>query len=118
MWSHYKFIVLYILILLGDLLFYFNHSLYAILFQVAELTEQLEQFRDQLIERDEQLQQMAAQIVISEKRSEGVDELKSKIQQLQVGVAMVTSEVSNALFAPIFENIYWCLLLDCLKPAL
>ena len=63
---------------------------------MAELTEQLEQFRDQLIERDEQLQQMAAQIVISEKRSEAVDELKSKIQQLQVCVAMVTSQLCNA----------------------
>ena len=77
----------------GDLLFCCNQSLDVVLFQMAELTEQLEQFRDQLIERDEQLQQMAAQIVISEKRSEGVDELKDKIQQLQVGVVMVSSYV-------------------------
>ena len=48
------------------------------------MTEQLEQFREQLIERDEQLQQMQAQIVVSEKRCQHVGELEDKIQQLQV----------------------------------
>ena len=55
-------------------------------FQAADLTEQLEQFREQLIERDEQLHQMEAQVVVSEKRCQHVNELEDKIQQLQVNV--------------------------------
>ncbi|KAI0221114.1 hypothetical protein LSAT2_027480 [Lamellibrachia satsuma] len=54
--------------------------------EAADLTEQLEQFREQLIERDEQLHQMEAQVVVSEKRCQHVSELEDKIQQLQVNV--------------------------------